>query len=329
MKRRLSKLVWRILILGILGCFLYYGPGVALSTKAGANSFRVLGVGAPSIESPEDLFYVRFDRQRFQTCDRITPYERSRLMSEAGVDVVSFVEDTTRLLHGARSSEEQLKVIANRFDHGTWSNAWDNGASILPRDHRAREFLRMQTDLGHASLVLNRYNRLIENGKRQEGAALTAFKWRHEARKEIERSPMRVLVRGFIPHVCVGSDQAQYGCRRGETLFRVHTIISPRIACRFADKREQYAAVFWVRVQHKPFGDSEPRIIEVEANGQELVRQTYEDLLHRKKLSVLAPDVTETLAIAGLDPFRAPMLWRRWIRENGNRRPASEVPVSK
>lgn len=324
LKIRFSRLATRALILALLAYLLYAGPGIALSTKTGTTHLRVLGVET-NIEAPEDLFYIDFAHQRLQTCDKITPYERSRLTSEAGFDVVGFVEESTHYLHTARNSEEQLRVIASRFDHQTWSNSWDQTA-ILQRDPRAREYLQLQTDLGHASLVLARYNRIIENGKRQESAALSAFKWRPDARREIEREPMRVMVRGFLPHTCFGTDQAQYGCVRGETLYRIHTVISPRIACRFEDKREQYAAVFWVRLLHRPDGSVEPRILEVEANGQELVRETYQELVLKKKLKVLAPDVTESLAVAGLDPFRTAMMWRRWVRDPGGRTPASFVP---
>jgi hypothetical protein len=98
-------------------------------------------------------------------------------------------------------------------------------------------------------------------------------------------------------------------------LYRVHALISPQIACRFDDKREQYAVVFWMRVAPNSAGNLEARITEVEAHGQRLVRATYEELLHRRKLNVSAPDMTETLVLAGLDPFRAPIMWRRWSRE--------------
>lgn len=320
----LSRTIPRLGILGLLGFLLYEGPGIAIPLKAGSEKAAFRMIPDPSAVESEDIFYPRYDSHRFETCQPIWPYDRSLLTSDAGLDLVSFVEDSTRLLHRARTPEEQLKVISARFDHGTWSKAWSNGAKMTAVDSRAREFLRLQTDLNHASLFLSRYNRIMENGKNQERAALRAFIWRSDAQRELQRDPMRVLVRGYLPHLCLKSDEARYGCVHGETIYRIHTLLSPRLACRFADKREQYAAVFWVRILKRADGSREARISEVEANGERLVKNTYDDLTRRKLLSVLAPNVTETLAIAGLDPFRVPMMWRRWVREQG-RSPASHV----
>ena len=318
----LSRTISRLGILGLLGFFLYEGPGIAIPFKAGSEKSAFRLIPDHSAVESEDIFYPRYDSRRFETCQPIWPYDRSRLTSEAGLDLVSFIEDSTRLLHRARTPEEQLKVISSRFDHGTWSTAWSTGAKFTAVDPRAREFLRLQTDLNHASLFLSRYNRIIENGKNQESAALRAFSWRSDAQRELQRDPMRVLVRGYLPHLCLKSDQAQYGCVRGETIYRIHTLLSPRVACRFEDKREQYAAVFWVRILKRADGTREARISEVEANGESLVKNTYDDLTRRKLLSVLAPNVTETLAVAGLDPFRVPVMWRRWAHEQ-SRSPAS------
>lgn len=186
-------------------------------------------------------------------------------------------------------------------------------------DPQVIKALRLQTNLSHATLFLARYHRVIENGVRQENSALRAFYWKDDAKEEIRREPLRALVRSYLPHTCLGSDQAQYGCERGETIYRVRAILSPRIACRFPEKLAQYAAVFWVRVP--PEG---AQILEVEVNGQRLVKMTYDDLVHKQMLSALAPNVSEVLINAGLDPFRAPVMWRRWLRDRDTgRTPAS------
>lgn len=258
-----------------------------------------------------------------ESCEPISEKERSRLRHESGVDIVSFVEESTKEMHGARSAEDRLRVVATRFDHENWSRAWLSAAewAEISKDPRVLRVLRLQTNLSHASLFLSRYHRVLENGRRQEDSALRVFSWKDDAKKEINAARMKVLVRGYIPHACTGADQIQYGCTRGETLYRLRAILSPRVACRFADKREQYAAVFWVRVA--PTG---ARIVEVEANGERLVRMTYDDLANRKLLSVLAPNVSEVLISAGLDPFRVPLMWRRWIAPS--QAGASRLPAS-
>ena len=99
--------------------------------------------------------------------------------------------------------------------------------------------------------------------------------------------------------------------------------MSPRIACRFKDKREQYAVIYWIRVK-----DRQPKILEVDAKGNRLVKVTYDELEHRKLLSALSPNVTDVLHSAGLDPFRASVIWRQLNRPaanevDGNRNPAA------
>ena len=254
-----------------------------------------------------------------ETCTPIRERERAEMRRDAGVDLAKFIEDSTRALHGARSSEEQLKVVATRFDHRHWSKAWMPEESSVSNNPELLKALRLQTNLSHATLFLSRYHRVIENGLRQESSALRAFYWKDDAREELRREPMRALVRSYLPHTCLGSDQIQYGCQRGETIYRVRAILSPRIACRFREKIGQYAAVFWVRVP--PEG---AQILEVEVNGQRIVKMTYDELVHKRMMSALAPNVSEVLLNAGLDPFRAPVLWRRWLRDRDEgRMPAS------
>lgn len=266
-------------------------------------------------------------------CGPITQNERARFRRETGLDMVSFVEDSAREMHGARAAEDQLKIISSRFDHQRWSNAWLPGATVASgsagtslgqSNAQVIEALRLQTGLSHASIFLSRYHRLIENGVRQEESALRAFQWHDEDLREIRKQPMRALVRSYLPRTCEGADQAQYGCERGEKIYRVRAILSPRIACRFPEKRDQYTAFFWVRVSDVN-GRPEARIFEVEANGQRLVKMTYDELVHKQLLSVLMPNVSETLISAGLDPFRTPVLWRKWLQERFEARAPTSV----
>lgn len=264
-------------------------------------------------------------------CDSISEQDRLRLQKESGLDLVAFVEDSSRAMNQAHTPEDQLQVIASKFDHQRWSKAWlPSDASLVgsnDRENRIREALRLQTSLSHASLFLTRYHRILEAGVRQETSALRAFHWDAGAQQELRREPVRALVRSFVPHTCSGSDTTQYGCEKGETLFRVKALLSPRLSCRFPDKKPYYAAVFWVRVSGSG-AQREARILEVEANGDRLVRLTYEDLVHKRLMSMLAPNVSEILIDAGLDPFRTPVMWRRLIqaanaKTDGTRRPAS------
>ncbi len=322
----LKKLSFRLLLLAGLAFGLGWRPEFSGVSRAVSSAVS----RAPSSESAKssssfsgwDDSVVPESARVTESCEPISESERTRLRRESGVDLVSFVESSTKELHSARSPEDQLKVVATRFDHANWSRAWLSAAdeAAVSDDPRVLRALRLQTNLSHASLFLSRYHRVMENGFNQEDSALRAFHWKEDAKNEINGARMKTLVRGYLPHTCVGADQAQYGCARGETLYRVRTIISPRVACRFADKREQYAAVFWVRISSEG-----ARIVEVEANGQRLVKMTYDDLAHKKLLSVLSPNVSETLIGAGLDPFRVPMMWRRWIgqSETGERTPAS------
>jgi hypothetical protein len=238
--------------------------------------------------------------------------DRKALLGATGVDVIRFLEQSTVELHRAKSAEDQLKVIALHFDHGNWSKAWNAEAS-------GSEAL-LQTNLSHASMVLGRYNRLLENGRRQETSALKAFHWQEEIRQEINREPVRILVQSFHPHQCGKMDASYYGCAPGETIYRIKSLMSPRIACRFKDKRDQYAVVYWIRVK-----DRQPKILEVDAKGLRLVKVTYDEIEHRKLLSALSPNVTDILQSAGLDPFRAGVVWRQM---NQNRVPAASTVIS-
>ncbi len=302
-------------ILGVLGFLLFEGLGLSGSYRATPVKSAALPVAeaAVNLGNPPNL-----SRQ----CQAISGFDRTRLTSWAGVDVVGFVESTTRILHAARSTEERLRVIAARFDHLAWSTAWSQGQMFPSVSARANENLRLQTDLNHSSLFLSRYGRLIENGKSQEAAALRAFAWEPSVAREFKSQPMRTVVQSYLPHICTNDDARQYGCFRGETMYRVSALVSPRIACRFNEKQEQYTAVYWVRIKRATGGRFEARIMEVEANGERLVKLTYDDLQSRKLLSVLSPSMTRSLMEANLDPFRAPILWRRWTIEP-TRRPAS------
>lgn len=259
-------------------------------------------------------------------CESISNQDQERLKKDSGLDLAKFVEDSTRAMHSARTAEEQLRVIAAKFDHQRWSTAWGPGAvqsDPSERGRRLRDTLRLQQSLGHASLFLARYHRILQSGVVQEASALRAFRWDASAEQEIRREPVRALVQGFVPHLCERADTSQYGCLNGETIYRVKALLSPRVACRFPEKKSHYSAVFWVRVSG-PRSHREARILEVEANGDRLVKMTYDDLMHKRLLSRLGPDVNETLIDAGLDPFRAPLVWRRLLQNDDvGRRPAS------
>jgi hypothetical protein len=229
--------------------------------------------------------------------------DRKALVRATGVDVIRFLEQSTRELHRAISAEDQLRVIASSFDHANWSKAWIGLAESVGDDAHS------QANLSHASMVMARYNRLLENGRRQETSALKAFHWQEEVRQELNREPVRILVQSFRPYKCEKSDASYYGCELGEMIYRVKSLMSPRIACRFKEKRDQYAVVYWVRVK-----DRLPKILEVDAKGQRLVKVTFDEVEHRKVLSALAPNVSDILQSAGLDPLRAVVLWRQTNR---------------
>jgi hypothetical protein len=260
-------------------------------------------------------------------CDSISEQDRLRLQNEAGLDLVAFVEESSRAMNQARTSEDQLLVIASKFDHQRWSKAWmPSEASFFgrnsEREKQIRETLRLQTSLSHASLFLTRYHRILEAGVRQETSALRAFHWDSDAQQELRREPVRAMVRGYVPHICSGNDVVQYGCESGETVFRVKALLSPRLSCRFPDKKPYYAAVFWVRISGEG-SHREARILEIEANGDLLVKMTYDELVHKSLLSMLTPNVSEILIDAGLDPFRTPVMWRRLI-QTANSKPLSD-----
>jgi hypothetical protein len=63
--------------------------------------------------------------------------------------------------------------------------------------------------------------------------------------------------------------------------------------------------------------------LEVEVNGERLVKATSDDFEHRQLLSTLAPDVKEALRSVGLDPLRARIMWKRWLTGHDERQPAS------
>lgn len=248
-----------------------------------------------------------------ELCLPMAERDRKALFNATGIDVIRFLEQATADLHIAKTAEEQLKVMALRFDHRNWSTAW-----IKPQARGTRQSgseILMQANLSHASMVLARYKRLLENAKRQEASALKAFHWQDEVRQEIHRHAVRLLVQSYRPHTCTKTDASYYGCTSGETIYRVKSLMAPRIACRFKEKREQYAVTYWIRVQ-----DRQAKILEVDAKGHRLVKVTYDELDHRKSLSALAPNVNpnvsvnEVLQSAGLDPYRAGMIWRHLNR---------------
>lgn len=254
-------------------------------------------------------------------CRPMSAAERENLKEESGSDIASFIEESTKRLHAALTPEEQMEVIATRFDHKRWSEAWSAGKydeKNTPDDNE-----KLQLNLTHATLFLSRYHRLIDNGRRQEDSAARAFRWPTADIEEMQREPMRAMVRKFRSMSCGLAETEQYGCRDGETIWMVQTVLSPRLACRFSEKREQYQATFWVRVT--PDG---ARIVEVDANSQRLVKSTYAELEQRELLTIISPKVNELLIGAGLDPLRIPTLWRLWQAPAGTKTPPTANLVS-
>lgn len=299
-------------VLSVLAYFAGFSPSQLLNevnsrfglsfTKEDASLAVKPALSSTVTDSEEDLCLPMGER------------DRKALLRATGVDVIRFLEQSTADLHRAKSAEDQLKVIALNFDHVNWSKAWSVESGGV-------EF-HLQTNLSHASMVLARYNRLLENGRRQEASALTAFHWQEEIRQEINREPVRILVQNYLPYKCERTDASYYGCTPGETIYRVKSLMSPRIACRFKDKRDQYAVVYWIRVK-----DGQPKILEVDATGGRLVKVTYDELEHRKLLSTLSPNVSDVLQSAGLDPFRAVVIWRQMNRGNHIGVDPSRVPA--
>lgn len=303
------RLFKAIRILGVLVLILYFA-GVApkdftkiLSAKLSfENSKRDSSKVTPTAVAKANQEPVLPNDE--DLCLPMGERDRKLLASSTGTDVIQFLEQAALELHSAKAAEEQLKVMGLRFDHQNWSKAWN--AAGGDSESAASSESALQANLSHASMVLSRYNRLLENGRRQETSALKAFHWQEEVRQEIRREPVRILVQSYSAYTCSKADASYYGCASGEAIYRVKALMSPRIACRFKDKREQYSVVYWIRVK-----DKAPKILEVDARGNRLVKVTYDELVHRKLLSALSPNVSEVLQSAGLDPFRAMMLWRK------------------
>lgn len=280
----------------------------------------------PKVDTVEDLCLPMGER------------ERRKATSEAGVDLVGFLESTTSEFHSAASPEEQLRILGTKFDHISWSRALVNSAKskiaesqILPvSTAEAEDPLRyattkegdvaLQANLTHAALFLNHYNRLVDLARRQEVSALRAFHWEEEIRNEMSHQPARVLIQKFDVSSCGRSEAKTYGCELGEKLFLVKTLLSPRLACRFRDKRDQYQVTYWIRVR-----SGEPKILEVDTRRERLVKKTYDEQKNRQFAAILSPDLNALLPRAGLEPFRAVMIWRE-VNRSTSREPASASP---
>lgn len=318
----LKKIFKVVRVLGIL-ILLAYFAGIGPSTFAdkllgGFNSrlTRQIAKENSAKAAQKSTAFSTSDEDE-DLCLPMGERDRKALLSATGADVIRFLEQSTIDLHRAKSAEDQLKVVALNFDHSNWSKAWTGPPTdeVVQSDNvllGARvDDLSLQANLSHATMVLARYNRLLENGRRQETSALDAFHWQEEVRQEIRREPVRILVQSFLPYTCTKSDANYYGCAIGEKIYRVKSLMSPRIACRFKDKRDQYAVIYWIRVK-----DQRPKILEVDAKGQRLVKGTYDELEHRKFLSALSPNIADVLHSAGLDPFRATAIWRQMNRKS-------------
>jgi hypothetical protein len=305
-------------VLSVVAYFAGFGPSQVLNSIKSQFDLSLTKENAAIVAKPTVISTVTdsdVTDSEEGLCLPMGERDRKALLGATGADVIRFLEQSMVDLHRAKSAEDQLKVIALHFDHVNWSKAWNAEAS-------SGESL-LQKNLSHASMVLARYNRLLENGRRQEASALKAFHWQEEVREEIHREPVRILVQSFLPYKCSKTDASYYGCAPSETIYRVKSLMSPRIACRFKDKRDQYAVVYWIRVK-----DGQPKILEVDAKGHRLVKVTYEELEYRKLRSALSPNVADVLQSAGLDPFRAGVLWRQMNRGSDIAVDPSRVPAA-
>lgn len=229
-------------------------------------------------------------------CDSsiVLPREtRERAMRAAGQDIVQFAEATAMAFHLASTDEMKLKIIAESFDHETWSES-----------------------LTQAATFLNLYNRVMENSRRQEESALRAYSWSKEQRSFLTNHPLDVRVSNLRSMECMKNEKDEYGCKRGETVWLVKLLVSPMIACRFPEKLDAYSVQYWVRMT--PQG---PRVIEIQANRSQLVKTAKESLESRK---ILVQGVTPTAARAasiasleGLNLDRMTALWRKWLKARG------------
>lgn len=273
-----------------------------------------LAKGASATESIEDLCLPMGER------------ERRKIANEAGADVVGFLEKTTDEFHSAPSAEEQLKLLGSHFDHMTWSRALVKSAKSKIAETRVAGAdtedplknattkegdVALQANLTHATLFLSHYNRLVDLARRHEVSALRAFHWEEEIRQEMSRRPARVLVQKYDVANCGRSEAKTYGCEVGEKLFLVKTLLSPRLACRFREKRDQYQVTYWIRVRA-----GEAKILEVDSRRERLVKKTYDEQSNRQFAAILAPDLNALLPKAGLEPFRAVMIWREVNRSS-------------
>jgi hypothetical protein len=250
--------------------------------------------------------------------------ERRKISSEAGADVIRFLENLTNEFHSTNSPEAQLQILGTHFDHLNWSRALMSHArsslaedttnphsyapSLIDSAFTKDGAVTLQSNLSHAILFLGRYNRIVEMTRRHERSALSAFRWADEIRHEMVRQPARVLIQKYHVAICGRGDSKTYGCHKGEKIFLVKSLLSPRLACRFPDKRQQYVVTYWVRVR-----EGVPRVLEVESLRERLVKKTYDEQANRRFAAILSPDLDVLLShagIVGVVPLRAVMIWR-------------------
>lgn len=285
---------------------------------------------AREIASDADLTRPQADAVE-DLCLPMGERERGKAASEAGVDLVGFLESTTNEFHSATLPEEQLRILGSKFDHISWSRALVKTAKskiaekeVAPLDVEdplkyattKEGDVSLQANLTHATLFLNHYNRLVDLARRHEASALRAFSWDEEIRNEMSRSPARVLIQKYDVASCGRSEAKTYGCEIGEKLFLVKTLLSPRVACRFRDKRDQYQVTYWIRVR-----SGKPKILEVDTRRERLVKKTYDEQRIRQYAAILSPDLSTLLPRAGLEPFRAVMIWREVNVSSGGETP--------
>ena len=257
-----------------------------------------------------------------ELCELVADEERGMVARQAGADVVEFAEATARAL--ARSSTEgQLQMVAEKFDHLRWQEAAASSAELASGGERVREkVMGSSWTLEQAAAVLVHYNRTIENSKRQVDSALRAFRWNSEQEKQLRADPIGMKATGWRRISCMKNEKEQYGCRRGEDLYLVRILMSPLVACRFPDKMDSYLSQYWVRV-----GPGGLKIVEIEISGVKIARQSKDELVNRYVLTegssaAKSSTILTNASLMGLESQRVLRLWRRWIE------PASRLPAS-
>lgn len=272
--------------------------GLVLAIILALITFPVISFAQSLIPSPTEIKPNIFSTQVLsEGCDAsvfLSKETRVKVARAAGQDIVQFVEGTASLLHAAKSDEEKLKIIAERFDHEHWVES-----------------------LSQAATFLAQYNRVLMNSRRQEDSAMRAFAWSKEQQAHLASNPLLARASNLRSIECMKNEKDEYGCKRGESIWLVKLLVSPMIACRFPEKLDAYSIQFWVRMTTVG-----PRVIEIQANNQQLVRTAKEELASKKVFAQGSASTgvraTSLASLEGLNVERITALWRSWLKAQGS-----------